>query len=347
MTAAVQNIRMVVAAAAARGVPPGKLLAAIGLDPQALIASDGRISAEPVLRAWQTAAELSGDPAFGLSAVEHLAPDYLGLGFAVHASDTLGGALRRIARFFALVNQHAAIELVEDGAVVRVRIAVRVEVPDQALRHPTECLLAVLLVIARRATGVDVQPTAVAFRHTAPLDASAHRRVFGIAPRFAQPHHELAFDRAVLDLPNVAPDAGLVSLAERHLDRCADALPAAESFTDRVRRVLREEIQLGEPTLARLAARLRVSERTLQRRLGCAGTSMQAVLDEVRCQVALRQLTESRRTIAEISYAVGFAEVRAFHRAFKRWTGSTPAAYRQSRASEPRRCDLHTPSYDH
>jgi AraC-like DNA-binding protein len=333
MTAAVQNIRMVVAAAAAQGVPPGKLLAAIGLDPQALIASDGRIPAEPVLRAWQAAAELSGDPAFGLSAVEHLASDYLSLGFAVHGSATLGGALRRIARFFPLINQHAAIELVDDGAVARVRIAIRVAVPDQALRHPAECLLAVILKIARRATGVNLQPTAVAFRHTAPLDASVHHRVFGVVPRFGQPHHELAFDRAVLDLPHVAPDAGLVSLAERHLDRCAGELPAAETFTARVRRVLLEEIQLGEPTLARLAARLRVSERTLQRRLGGAGTSMQALLDEVRCQVSVRQLTESTRTIAEISYAVGFAEVRAFHRAFKRWTGSTPAAYRQSRAA--------------
>jgi AraC-like DNA-binding protein len=140
-------------------------------------------------------------------------------------------------------------------------------------------------------------------------------------------------DRAALDLPHVAPDAGLVSLAERHLDRCAGDLPPVETFSRRVRRVLMEELQLGEPTLARLAARLRMSERTVQRRLGDDGTSMQALLDEVRCQISVRQLAESSRTIAEISYAVGFAEVRAFHRAFKRWTGSTPAAYRQSRAA--------------
>ncbi len=334
MTAAIQNVRMVMAAAAARGVPPGKLLAAIDLDPQTLIATDGRVPAEVVLRAWQAAGELSGDPAFGLSVVEHLSADYLGgFGFAIHASATLGGALKRLARFFPLVNQHAALELIEDGAVVRVRIAVHAEVPGPALRHPAECLLAVILRIAQRTTGVTIRPAAVAFRHPAPAELSAHHRVFGVVPRFDQPHHEIALDRAVLDLPNVAPDAGLVSLAERHLDRCADDLPAVETFTARVRRVLLEELQLGEPTLARLAARLRMSERTLQRRLGDSGTSMQALLDEVRCQISLRQLAESTRTIAEISYAVGFAEVRAFHRAFKRWTGSTPNAYRQSRAA--------------
>jgi AraC-like DNA-binding protein len=217
--------------------------------------------------------------------------------------------------------------------VVRVRIAVHADVPDEALRHPSECLLAVLLRVARRTTGSNLRPAAVAFRHAAPPEASVHHRVFGVLPRFAQPHHELAFHRAALDTPHVAPDAGLVSLAERHLERQTDELPPVETFPGRVRRVLLEELQLGEPTLARVAARLRMSERTVQRRLGDDGTSMQALLDEVRCQIAVRQLAGSRRTIAEISYAVGFAEVRAFHRAFKRWTGLTPAAYRQSRAA--------------
>lgn len=133
----------------------------------------------------------------------------------------------------------------------------------------------------------------------------------------------------MLDTPHIAPDAGLVSLAERHLERRSGELPPAETFAARARRVLLEELELGEPTLARLAARLRMSERTVQRRLGDEGTSMQALLDDVRCEISLRQLAETTRTIAEIAYAVGFAEVRAFHRAFKRWTGSTPAAYRQ------------------
>jgi AraC-like DNA-binding protein len=100
-----------------------------------------------------------------------------------------------------------------------------------------------------------------------------------------------------------------------------------------VRRVLLEELRLGEPTLARLAARMRMSERTLQRHLGQEGTSMQALLDEARHQLSLRHLGEAKESIAEISFLLGFAEVRAFHRAFKRWTGSTPAAYRQARTA--------------
>src|SRR5262245_51037845 len=175
MTAAVENVHMVVAAAAKRGVPPGKLLAAAGVDPPSLMANDGRVPPEPVLRLWRAAAELCGDPDFGLSLVDQLHPYYLGaLGLAVHASATFGDALRRVARFFALVNQHAALELIADGPLVRARFVVRSELGVEDLRHPVECVLAVLLWTGRRATGAALQPVAVGFRHAAPADVAAH-----------------------------------------------------------------------------------------------------------------------------------------------------------------------------
>jgi AraC-like DNA-binding protein len=330
MTAAVENAHMVVAAAARRGVPPGKLLAAVDLDPQSLMAN-GRVPAEPVLRLWRVAAELCGDPGFGLSVADHLQSYYFGgLAFAVHGSATFGDALRRVARFFAVVNQHGGLELVDDGPRVRVRLVARVEVGAEELRHPAECVLAALLWIGRRATGAALQPVAVWFRHAAPAEPAAHVRAFGIAPQFEQPWNELVFARATLDTPQLAPSSEMTALAERHLHRQIAELPPSETFTGRVRRLLLEELQLGEPTLARLAARLRMSERTLQRRLSGEGTSMQALLDDARREISLRRLAESNQSIAEISFLLGFTEVSAFHRAFKRWTGSTPAAYRQS-----------------
>jgi AraC-like DNA-binding protein len=332
MTAAVENVHMVVAAAARRGVPPGRLLAAAGLDPQSLMADDGRVPAEPALRLWRAAAELCGDPGFGLSLVDDLHPYYVsGLGLAVQGSATFGDALYRIARFFVLVNQQAELALVDEGRLVRVRLVVRAEVGVEELRHPAECLLAVLLWTGRRATGAALQPVAVAFRHPAPSELAAHQRAFGIAPRFEQPWDELVFARAALATPHLAPSGELITLAERRLQRQCSELPPVEAFAGRVRRMLLEELPFGEPTLARLAARLRMSERTMQRRLSSEGTSMQALLDEARREISLRRLAESNQSIGEISFLLGFAGVRAFHRAFKRWTGSTPAAYRQSR----------------
>jgi hypothetical protein len=239
---------MVVAAAAMRGVPPATLLAAIDLDPQALLAADGRVAVEPAARAWQAAAELCGDPWFGLAVVEHLHSDYLGgLGLAVHGSATFGDALRRLARFFHVVNQRVTLELVEDGALVRVRLVIDEEVDAELLRHPTECLLAVLSKLARRATGTALVPAAVAFRHAALGDLAAYLRAFGIAPRFAQPWHEIAFPRAALDTPHLAPDGAMIAHAERHLHRQLDELPPVETFAGRARCVLLEALRLASP----------------------------------------------------------------------------------------------------
>ena len=128
--------------------------------------------------------------------------------------------------------------------------------------------------------------------------------------------------------------AGARALAEDAVHRILDARPA-ESFLDRVRHTILEELGLGEPKLARLAQRLQMSERTLQRWLQRERTSVQALIDAARRELALHQLATSAQSIAQIAHLVGFAEVRAFHRAFKRWTGSTPAAYRRSRLVAP------------
>jgi AraC-like DNA-binding protein len=331
-TASVHNVRLVVAAATARGVPPARLLAEIGLDPQSLLDADGRLPLEIALRAWQVAAELTDDRWFGLSVVEHLRPDAFGLlGFAIHSSACVGDGLRRLGRYFHIVNQRTSLELIEDGALARVRIVADYDGPPAELRHPMECLLAAVLTVARRASGTPIAPAAVSLRHAPPPELAGYLRAFGVEPRFDRPHYELELAREALALPHAAPDLGMIALAERHLRRLFDELPRADTLASRARRVLLEELRLGEPTLPRIAARLHTSERTLQRRLGEEGTSLQAMLDELRRELSLRHLAESKESIAEISFLLGFAEVRAFHRAFKRWTGSTPAAYRQGR----------------
>lgn len=332
MTASAQNVRMVVAAAAMRGVPPAKLLAASGIDPQVLLAAEGRVEPELALRTWQLAAELCSDPWFGLSVGDLVPIDYLGgLGLAVFGSATLGDGLRRFARFFPLIHQLARLELIEDAGVFRLRFVLQVDVEPAQMRHPIECLFAVLVRLSQRTTGTEIWPIEVAWRHIAPPELSGYQRAFGVVPRFGQPCNELVFARPVLDTPHVAPDHALIEIGERHLRQRCSELPVAESFVSRFRRVLAEELELGEPTLPKLADRVRMSERTLQRRLGAEGTSVQALLDELRRELSLRRLTESNQSIAEIAFRLGFAEVRAFHRAFKRWTGSTPAAYREAR----------------
>ncbi|MBK6533536.1 MAG: helix-turn-helix transcriptional regulator [Deltaproteobacteria bacterium] len=87
-------------------------------------------------------------------------------------------------------------------------------------------------------------------------------------------------------------------------------------------------------TLKRVAAQLRMSERSLQRRLADEGESFDAIVDALRRDLALRYLADPKIAVAEVAYLLGYSEPSPFHRAFKRWTGRTPAEARRG-ASVP------------
>jgi AraC-type transcriptional regulator len=292
LTASVQNVRVVLAASIARGLPLSRLYGAVELEPHQLLDPDGRVPADLALRLWQVAAEASGDPSFGLTAAEHVNISSHGLlGCAMHSSSTLGEALHRLADFFRLLNQHTSLVLVEERNAVRVRFIASYHGDPDLLRHPTECLFAGLARASARITGKPIDGLSVTFRHAAPADITAHRQVFGTAPVFGAPHSELVFPKRALDRPTKAPDRNLLAEAERHLRRQLQELPREDTFSARVRAALVEELRRGEPTLDRMASRLRVSQRTLQRRLGDEGTSLQALLDELRRDASIRHLS--------------------------------------------------------
>ena len=107
-----------------------------------------------------------------------------------------------------------------------------------------------------------------------------------------------------------------------------DKLPKGAATTDAVRHHLAVELSKGAPTLKEIAPRLRMSSRTLHRRLEEERTSYRDILNEVRRELATRHLQERHLAIGEIAFMLGFSEPSAFHRAFKRWTGRAPLDYR-------------------
>jgi AraC-like DNA-binding protein len=178
----------------------------------------------------------------------------------------------------------------------------------------------------------------VRFAHCAPRDAREHERFFGAPLRFATGENALVLPQALLDLPCRGTDRSLLSLLDRYAaDRLA--APPTATFADRARATLSEELQAGHVTAHGLAARLEVSTRTLHRSLAAEGTSYRLLLAQLRLDIAARHLMDDRMSVAEIAFLVGFSELSAFHRAFKRWTGRTPAAFRTEARTRPHRPD--------
>lgn len=320
--------------AAARGVDLDALLPGTGLDRAVLRQTDARIPLTTEERLWDRAAALCGDPLFGLHAAAAIRPGAFDvLDYAVRTAPDLRAALQRLARYNRLVHDLARFEIVDEGE--RIRVEHRFDSPvAQPCRQAVEFTLASLLVVASQMRGQPVPALAVAFPHEAAADVAQYRAVLGVTPHFGANAARIVFAREVLDRPVLAADPGLSRIVMAHAEQLLAAHVApAESLSAQVRRGLAEQMANGPMTLSEMARHLHLSERSLQRRLDAEGTKFADLIDEVRRELALRYIADERLALGEVAYLLGFAEPSPFHRAFKRWTGTTPAAARRARKS--------------
>lgn len=327
---------LVVDAAVARGASPAELEAKTGFRLALAVDPDARIPLAMETALWDCAAAAAGDEAFGAHAAERLRPGVLDvLDYVVRAAPTLLASLERLARYNRLLHDAATFSVIDASPnVVRVEHALPSAGATQS-RHAAEFTLVSLVVVGAQILGEPVRPTAVEFRHGAPAGTVARaelERIFGITPRYSRPVNALELPRALLERRVPNDDPALSRVVIRHAEALLAARPApADRVSDRVRRLLAALLAESEreSTLGAVAAKLRMSERSLQRRLAEESVRFEALVDEVRREMAARYLADRKVAIAEIAYLLGYSEPSAFHRAFKRWTGSTPAEARQ------------------
>ena len=122
----------------------------------------------------------------------------------------------------------------------------------------------------------------------------------------------------------------LLPIIERHLDELLAKPDAGHAWLGDVRSAIASSVCDGHPGIRAVARRLGLSVRTLQRRLGEQRTVFKTLVEDVRRELALRYLADGRTRLTDVAFLVGYSELSAFGRAFKRWTGSTPHAVRRN-----------------
>ncbi|HEX8721426.1 MAG TPA: AraC family transcriptional regulator [Pyrinomonadaceae bacterium] len=332
-TISVKAVGKILDAASGRGVSPAELCRAVSLDPAALEDPDGRIPYAQVVALYEEGARLTGDDAFGLHVGERTSLRVFDvLGYVLMNSPTLGEGLRRAVRYHSIWSTGADYDL--DAAGGRARVGYRYLGADgDGCRQDCEMSLSIIVKFGRAATGVDWSPLEVCFRHAEPADTSEHRRIFRCPVRFSRPANEVAFDASLLALPLVGADPALSTVLERQAEEMLARLPRRQATGERVRQEIFQTLRAGgDAGLEKVARRLGLSARTLQRKLRDEGTSHQSLLDEIRRELSERYLREREMAIGEVAYLLGFSESSAFHRAFRRWTGLTPAEFRRANA---------------
>ncbi|HEU4406711.1 MAG TPA: AraC family transcriptional regulator [Polyangiaceae bacterium] len=335
-TVAASAVRGLVAYAEARGVPAAEALAAVSLEPSALAGAEARVTQATYNRLWARLAAASGDDDFGLHFAERLDFDALDVvGHLVAKSATFGQGLERVVAYSRLLHDAGRVELEREGDGVRVYPGCR-GLTHEWPRHVAEFSAAAVVVLGRVVTGVAWAPRGVDFRHAKPARADEHRRIFGVAPRFRRPETSVVLGADVLALPVREAQAGVLTYLDAYARGALERLGEADDpLTASVERAVARAMERGAPDLEPVAAQLGLSPRTLQRRLAEAGTSFQALADGVRRAYAERYLADDRLALAEVGFLLGFSDPSNFHRAFRRWTGTTPAAFRAARRMAP------------
>ncbi|HEX4336135.1 MAG TPA: AraC family transcriptional regulator ligand-binding domain-containing protein [Polyangiaceae bacterium] len=167
------------------------------------------------------------------------------------------------------------------------------------------------------------------FTYAEPEDLSVHASTFaGAALKFDMPFFGFACDMSHIDAPMPGSDTALHGLLRARAESILSELTSSQSLASLVRRLLQQSIPTGDTSAEGVARTLRMSRRTMTRRLEREQTTFQAELDAARRKLATEHLREGRAPLTEIAFLSGFSHVESFHRAFKRWTGVTPLAYR-------------------
>jgi AraC-like DNA-binding protein len=284
-----------------------------------------RLTSEQVTRLFMVCVETTGDPYFGLSVARYIhASNIHALGYALMASRTLWEFCLRLERYFAIVSQAAVlrVERVQD------RVILHFNRRTNLCGETEDAFLAFMFRFMRLLLGKPLAPGRVCLMRACPAGGpQPYLEAFGALPAFGCAEGMVEFDAAIVDelLAGSCPD--LAQFNDRIANECLAKLNRTD-IVARTRAAIVEQLSSGHCTRARIARELGLSQTALQLRLSDRGTSFHELLDETRSELALGYLQQNELSITEIAFLLGFTDASNFTRAFKRWKGKAPSAYR-------------------
>jgi AraC-like DNA-binding protein len=313
------------------GQNPSQVIDDLGLEPRLFNNPDNRLTLAERGRLVERCATVSGCPHFGLLVGQKDGLDQLGIVglLARHAPD-VGTALRRLIRHFHLQAQGVEIGLAVDGGRALFSYAIS-EDGVAGIDQVGDGAVAAQLNIMRELCGPDFKALAAWFVRPPPKALEPYRNFFQVHLRFDAPIYGLEFSSSWLTRRLPSTDEALAQLIAEKVSTLEKQKP--EDFPESVRRLIQTALAFNHVDAKHIASMLGMHVRTYARRLRVNGTSHQELLDQTRMALAFRLLEHSAKDITEISELLGYSEARAFIRAFKRWTATTPARWRRHQAA--------------
>lgn len=311
-----------------RGIDVTAVLNTAMIDAELLSVPRARVTAQTYAQLWAALANAMDDEFFGMDSHPMRRGSFGLMCHAVLSCNTLGQALQRIFGFLRAILDDLNGELRREGDKAWIVVHDRGK-PLRMFTYATWLMLVHGLacwLVRRRLPLLEA-----AFRCAEPPEVADYRTRFCNIAAFGAPLTQVGFDASLLELKVVETESSLRAFLRNAPANLLVKYRNDASLSASIRRRLRN--QLGEwPELEELARSLYMSGTTLQRRLQADGLNYQRLKDELRRDIAIELLAQGSLPVAEVADRVGFRETSAFHRAFKKWTGVSPGAYRRGGA---------------
>ncbi|NPU94649.1 MAG: helix-turn-helix domain-containing protein [Gammaproteobacteria bacterium] len=290
---------------------------------------NGRVPLTLYEQAFLAAEDITGDAAIGMRIGGAVLPSSIGVFYFLStAGESISQILQAINKYFPLAFDFIQLDMSCDEE--HFRIALHYVHNRRPNRHVVEHLMAHWYCVANRlafdATNV---PRTLYLQNPQAADAQLITDIFGTTPvLFEQPLDGFDLKLENLDFHVGKANQRLFSMSEKRADNLLMRLRAHDRIAKEISTHVMEMLESGSPGIEDVAKRMNCSGRTLQRRLAERNLNYQMLLDNIRKDMAIELLSTTALPITQIALRTGFADDSTFHRAFKRWTGASPGAYR-------------------
>jgi AraC-like DNA-binding protein len=321
--------------AKAQDLPIAAILLDLNIDETLLADNSKSITGELFQQLIAALISYSTDELFGLHTAKYVQPiSYSVLGFITMNCETLGEAISKIQPFEKLVGDMGVTELFEQDNCMG--IAWRCQFPDKKVRrHMVDNCLASWLTFARYLTSDDSKPLQVSLKRKQPnlQQCAQYQAIFNCSVVFNQKTDAIIFEKSLLNLPLNKGNKELLPTLESHATAQLNEIMPKQSMVSQTKAMILKNVNTQEKEINQqtIAAQLKLSSKTLQRRLKAENITFKQLVDQVRLTKTQQLLTKTTESLTNISALLGFSEPRSFFRWFQKHTDTTPGQYRKNK----------------
>ncbi|MBW2441543.1 MAG: AraC family transcriptional regulator [Deltaproteobacteria bacterium] len=296
----------------------------VGIHREMILKPGARIAHARVDSLWSKINELIDDPCFGLHGAKFWHPSqFNALGHAWLASSTLREALNRAVRYAHINGTDRKNRLKDTAKGLTFTLS-------QSLRLPAfiDMAMSILMSACRLNYGPDLNPVEVNFIHSKPACAEEYYSFFKAPVNFSADSDCITLPADAVDSRLPVGNPELAQICDQYITSYLAELDK-NNIVQRVKTVIIDLLPSGGVSDEKVAQRLKMSTRSLQRKLQDARTTFGTLLDEVRQELAEHYIHDSTVSLTEIAFVLGYSEYSSFWRAYKRWTKTSPSEIRK------------------